>query len=68
MNQQNHYSFGYALAAQRQAEFEAAARRRALVRAAKLVRRQARSRGAADDVRARIPQQRGAAQCAADIG
>ena len=68
MNQHYDYAFGYALAAQRQSEFEAAARQRALVRAAKLGRRQARNRGAGDDPRARIPQQRGAARCAADIG
>ena len=58
--------FGYALAAQRQAEFEAAARRNALVRAAKLARREARRADGAGSPR--IPRQRGAAQCAADVG
>jgi hypothetical protein len=35
MNEQINYNFGYALAAQRRAEFEAAARRDALVRIVK---------------------------------
>jgi hypothetical protein len=58
-------NFGYALAAQRRAEIEAAARRNALVREAKRVRREARR---AEDAARRIPRQRGAAQCAADLG
>jgi hypothetical protein len=67
MTQQANYSFGYALAAQRQAEFEAAARHDALVRAIKVSRREARRRDGSG-ARGRIPRQRGAAQCAADIG
>lgn len=68
MNHQTDYSFSYALAAQRQAELEAAARRNAVVRALKLGRREARRRDGSGGARARIPQQRGSAQCAADIG
>lgn len=68
MMQQPHYSFAYELIAQRQAEFEAAARHNGLVRAIKLSRREARRRDGADAARAKIPQQRGAARCAADIG
>ena len=68
MSQQTSYNFAYALAAQRQAEFEAAARRSAAARAARQARREARRRDGADKARARIPRQRGAARCAADIG
>jgi hypothetical protein len=68
MNEQINYTFGYALAAQRQAELEAAARRDALVRVIKKGRREARRGDGADAARPRIPRQRGAAHCAADIG
>ena len=68
MNQQTSYFFGYALAAERRNELEAAARRNATARAFKLGRRAARRRDASDAPRARIPQQRGAAACTADIG
>jgi hypothetical protein len=68
MNEQINYNFGYALAAQRRAEFEAAARRDALVRIVKRERREARRRDGEDAARPRIPRQRGAARCASDIG
>jgi hypothetical protein len=68
MNEQINYNFGYALAAQRKAELEAAARHDALVRVIKKDRREARRRDGADASRPRIPRQRGAAQCASDIG
>jgi hypothetical protein len=68
MNEQINYNFGYALAAQRRAEFEAAARHDALVRVLKKDRREARRRDGADAARPRIARQRGAAQCASDIG
>ncbi len=68
MNEQINYNFGYALAAQRQAELEAAARRDALVRVIKKGRREARRGDGADAARPRIPRQRGAARCASDIG
>lgn len=68
MNEQINYNFGYALAAQRRAEFEAAARRDALVRIVKKDRREARRRDGAEVARPRIPRQRGAARCASDIG
>lgn len=58
--------FGYALAAQHRAEIEAAARRNALVREAKRARREARRER--DASARRIPHQRGAAPCAADLG
>ncbi|HTJ68401.1 MAG TPA: hypothetical protein VL551_12785 [Actinospica sp.] len=61
-------SFGYALAAQRRAELETAARRNAMVREAKRARREARRADGAGSAEGRIPRQRSAAQCAADIG
>jgi hypothetical protein len=68
MTQQPHYSVAYALAAQRRSEFEAASRHGALLRAIKLARRESRSTERDQAARARIPQQRGTAKCAADIG
>ena len=68
MNEQINYNFGYALAAQRRAEFEAAARHDALVRVIKKDRRQARRGDGADAARPRVPRRRGAAQCASDVG
>jgi hypothetical protein len=61
-------SFGYALAAQRQAELESAARRHVLVREARRARREARRADGAGSAEGRIPRQRGSARCAADIG
>jgi hypothetical protein len=68
MIHQTGYSFGYALAAQRQVELEAAARRNSVARALRRAGREARRRDGSDGARAGIPRQRGAAKCAADIG
>lgn len=70
MLQQINFEYGRALVAMRQAEFEAQARRNALVRTLKRARRAERALSAKppqrDPVRAAHPA--GACGCAADLG